>query len=46
MNGKSIMFDEKKFKRKKFYKSNKKLFKIADIDVDKILVPKKESWHK
>ena len=41
MSVKSIIFDNKKIEIKDFYK-NKKLFKIDDIDVDKILVSKKE----
>ena len=43
ISGKSIIFDEKKVKRSNFYK-DKKLFRIDDIDVDKILVLKKESY--
>ena len=38
MSGKNIIFDNKKIKKKKkkdFYKT-KKLFKIEDIDVNKI----------
>ena len=45
MSGKSIIFDNKKIKKSKFYK-NKKLFKIDDIDVNKILVSKKEPYGK
>ena len=41
MSVKSIIFDNKKIEIKDFYK-NKKLFKIDDIDVDKILLSKKE----
>ena len=40
MSGKSIKFGDKK-STKSFYK-NKKLFKMEDIDINKILVPKKE----
>ena len=40
---KSIIFDDKKINTSNFYK-NKKLLKIDDIDVDKILVSKKESY--
>ena len=40
MSVKSIIFYNKKIEIKDFYK-NKKLFKIDDIDVDKILVSKK-----
>ena len=41
MNGKSINFGDKKINRGNFYK-NKKLFKIDDIDVNKILVTNKD----
>ena len=37
MSGKNITFDDKKIS---FYK-NKKLFNIYDIDVDKLLISKK-----
>ena len=43
MSGKSINFDEKRINESNFYK-NKKLFKIDDIDVNKIVFPKKESY--
>ena len=43
MNGKSINFEDKKINKSIFYKS-KKLFNIHDIDVNKILVSKKESY--
>ena len=43
MSGKSINFDNKNIKKSDFYK-NKKLFKIEDIDVNKIFVSKKESY--
>ena len=43
MSGKSIKFDNKNIKKCDFYK-NKKLFKIEDIDVNKIFVSKKESY--
>ena len=39
----SINYDEKKINKSNFYK-NKKLFHIYDLDVDKILVSKKESY--
>ena len=42
MSGKSINFDDKKINKSNFYK-NKKLFNIYDLDVNEILVPKKES---
>ena len=41
----NINFDYKKISKSNFYK-NKKLFKIDDINVDKILVPKKEPYGK
>ena len=43
MNEKSINFDDKKINKSNFYK-NKKLFNIHDLDVNKILVSKKESY--
>ena len=43
MSGKSINFDDKKISKSNFYK-NKKLFNIYDLDVNKILVSKKESY--
>ena len=43
MNGKNINFDDKKIKRSSFYK-NKKINNIKDIDVNNILVSKKESY--
>ena len=43
MSGKSTNFDDKKIKISSFYK-NKKLFSLNDIDVNKILVSKKESY--
>ena len=43
MSGKSIDFDNKKINKSNFYK-NKKLFSLNDIDVNKILVSKKESY--
>ena len=45
MNGENIKFMTKKFNKSDFYK-NKKLFKIDDIDVNKILVSKKSIWSK
>ena len=45
MSGKSINFEDKKVNKGNFYK-NKKLFKIEDIDANKILVSKKESYSK
>ena len=43
MSGKIINFDDKRTKKKDFYKS-KKLFKIDDIDTNKILASKKEPY--
>ena len=43
MSGKSTNFDDKKINKSNFCKS-KKLFNLHDIDVNKILVSKKESY--
>ena len=43
MSEKGINFGDKKIKKSTVYK-NKKLFKIEEIDFDKILVSKKESY--
>ena len=43
MNGKNINFDGKKIKRSSFYQ-NKKINNIEDIDVNNILVSKKEPY--
>ena len=43
MNRKNINFDDKKIRKSEFYK-NKKVFQIDEIDVNKILVSKKESY--
>ena len=43
MSGKSINFEDKKINKSSFYK-NKQLFSLIDIDVNKILVSKKESY--
>ena len=40
MNGKSINFDDKKINKSSFY-INKKLFNIYDLDVNEILIFKK-----
>ena len=37
ISGRSINFEDKKIKKSNFYK-NKNLFKIEEIDIDKILV--------
>ena len=41
MSGKNINFDDKEINKSNFYK-NKRLFKIDEIDGNKILVSKKE----
>ena len=43
MSGKNINFEDKKIKKGDFYK-NKKVTKIDDIDVNKILVSEKEPY--
>ena len=43
MSGKGINFDDKKINKSNFRK-NKKLFSLNDIDVNKILVSKNESY--
>ena len=43
MSGKNINFEDKKFKRSSFYKK-KKINNIEDIDVNNILVSKKEPY--
>ena len=45
MSAKSINFDDKKINKRNFHR-NKKLFKIEDIDINKMLVSKKESYGK
>ena len=45
MSGKSINFDDQKINKSNFYK-NKKLFNKYDLDVNKILVSKKELCSK
>ena len=45
MSGKRINFDDKKINESSFHK-NKKLFDIHGLDVNKILVSKKESYGK
>ena len=46
MNRNSINFDNKSIKKSDFYNKNKKIFNIDDIDVNKILVSKKEQYGK
>ena len=43
MDTKNINFDDKKIKKSDFYK-NKKAFQIDNIDVNEILVSKKEPY--
>ena len=45
MNQKNKIFDDEKINKSDFYR-NKRLFKIYDIDVNKILVSKKEPCGK
>ena len=42
INGKSINFNNKNIKKSDFYNKSKKIFDIDDIDVNKILLSKKE----
>ena len=46
MDGKNINFNNKKIKESDFYNKNKKIFNIDDVDVNKILVSKKEQYGK
>ena len=46
MNGKNINFNNKNIKKSDFYNKNKKIFNIDNIDVNKILVSKKETYGK
>ena len=46
MSERSINFDDKKIKKRDFYKENKKIFNTDDINVNKILVLKKEKYGK
>ena len=47
MSRKKINFDSKKIEISNFYKDkNKKIYNIDDIDVNKILVSKKEPYGK
>ena len=43
MTNKTINIEDKKIKRSNFYK-NKNLFNVHDLDVNKILGSKKESY--
>ena len=42
----SINFNNKKILKSDFYNKNKKIFNISDIDVNKILVSKKDQYGK
>ena len=44
MNRKNINFDNKNIKKSDFYNKNKEIFNIDDIDVNKILMSKKETY--
>ena len=46
MNGKSINFDNKNIQKSDSYNKNKKISNIDDIDINKILVSKKEQYDK
>ena len=46
MDGKKLNFNNKNIKKSDFYNRNKKIFNIDDIDVNKILVSKKEQYGK
>ena len=46
MNGNSINFGNKNTEKSDFYNKNKKIFNGDDIDVNKILVYKKEQYGK
>ena len=46
MNKNNINFDNKKILKSDFYNKNNKIFNIDDIDVNKILVSKKEQYGK
>ena len=46
MKGKNINFNNKNIKKSEYYNKNKKIFNIDDIDVNKILVSKKETYGK
>ena len=46
MNWNSINFDNKNINKSDFYNKNRKIFNIDDIDVNKVLVSKKEQYGK
>ena len=45
MSGKTINVDNKKINKSNFYET-KRLFKIDDINIDKLLISKKEPYWK
>ena len=46
MNGNSININDINIKKSNFYNKNKKILSIDDIDVNKMLVSKKEQYGK
>ena len=46
MSRSSISFNDEKIEKSDFYNKNKKQFNINDIDINKILVSKKETYGK
>ena len=46
MNGNSINFDNENIKKSDFYNKNKNIFNIDNIDVNNILISKKEQYGK
>ena len=46
MNGKNTNFDNKKIEKSNFYNKNKKIFNVDDIDVNELLVFKREIYGK
>ena len=46
MSTSNINFNDKKIMKSDFYNKNKKIFNISDIDVNKILVSKREIYGK
>ena len=46
MSTSSINFNNKKIKKSDCYNKNKKIFNINDIEINKILVSKKETYGK
>ena len=46
MSGNKINFNDKKIKKSGFYKKNKKIFNINDIDINKIIVSKNKKYGK